>query len=266
MGDPGHLLPLIGLTFLLGLRHGMDPDHLAVVDNITRFNAASDSLAARWCGLFFSLGHGAVVTLVAALLAVAAGARLIPSWVEHLGQGISIVFLLAMGLLNLQTLRRASDGAAAFPHGLKAGVVMRFCRVSHPLAISAIGAAFAISMDTLSQAAVFSLAASGRHAWGVALLLGCVFTLGMLVVDTANGWWVHRMIRSLEQRDRAWTRGLTLAIAILSLGLAAAGLLRLRDAGIADLYAANTLALGGGSVVLLTALFLAAFLTRRPAD
>ena len=96
MGDPGHLLPLIGLTFLLGLRHGMDPDHLAVVDNITRFNVASHARAARWCGLFFSLGHGAMVTLVAALLALAAGVRLIPTWVEHLGQAISVVLLVNM--------------------------------------------------------------------------------------------------------------------------------------------------------------------------
>ena len=40
MIDTGHLLPLVGLTFMLGLRHGIDPDHLAVIDNITRFNAS----------------------------------------------------------------------------------------------------------------------------------------------------------------------------------------------------------------------------------
>ena len=69
MIDTGHLLPLLGLTFMLGLRHGMDPDHLAEVDNITRFNASHCPERARWCGLFFSLGHGAMVTLVATLLA-----------------------------------------------------------------------------------------------------------------------------------------------------------------------------------------------------
>ncbi len=266
MGDAGHLLPLIGLTFLLGLRHGMDPDHLAVVDSITRFNSAANRNAARWCGLFFSLGHGTMVTVVAALLAVVAGARMIPHWIEHLGQAISILFLLAMGILNLQTLLNARSGESATPRGLRAGLVMRFCRVSHPLAISAIGAAFAISMESLSQAAVFSLAASGRHAWGVALLLGCVFTLGMLVVDTANGWWVHRMIRSLARRDQTWTRCLTLAIAVLSLGLAAAGTLRLIDAGIGDWYATNALLVGGISVAALTAIFVTARLTQRTPD
>ncbi len=262
MGDAGHLLPLIGLTFLLGLRHGMDPDHLAVVDSITRFNSAGNSNAARWCGLFFSLGHGTMVTVVAALLAVVAGARMIPPWVEHLGQAISILFLLAMGILNLQTLLNARSGESVTPHGLKAGLVMRFCRVSHPLAISAIGAAFAISMESLSQAAVFSLAASGRHAWGVALLLGCVFTLGMLAVDTANGWWVHRMIRSLARHDQTWTRGLTLAIALLSLGLAAAGILRLANAGVGDWYAAHALLLGAISIAALTTIFVATRLTQ----
>ena len=70
---------MAGLTFMLGMRHGMDPDHLIVVDNITRFNATVRPERARWCGLFFSLGHGALVTLVAALLAVAAGSHHIRS-------------------------------------------------------------------------------------------------------------------------------------------------------------------------------------------
>ena len=258
MGDAGHLLPLIGLTFLLGLRHGMDPDHLAVIDGITRFNATSDSRAARWCGLFFSLGHGVMVTLVAALLALVAGARLIPHWVEHVGQAISILFLIAMGALNLHAVFRARDHMAPPPRGLKASLLLRFCRVSHPLAISAIGAAFAISMESLSQAAVFSLAASGHQALSAALVLGCVFTLGMLVVDAANSWWVHRMIHSLAHRDRMRAHALTMAIALLSLGLAGAGILRFMDAAMGDWYAANALALGGISIVVLTAIFMAA--------
>ena len=71
---------------------------------------------------------------------------------------------------------------------------------------------------------------------------------------------------SLDRHDQTWTRGLTLAIALLSLGLAAAGLLRLMDAGIADLYAANALKLGGISIALLTAIFATALLTHRAPD
>ena len=268
MNEAGHLLPLIGLTFLLGLRHGMDPDHLAVVDNLTRFNADQAPDRARWCGLFFSLGHGAMVTLVAALLALAASARQIPAWVETGGNVISITFLFVIGTLNLMALSRASSDEAVAPRGLRSGLVVgllrrglalgllrRATRVSHPLLISLIGAAFAISMDTLSQAAVFSLAASGEFAWGVALLLGLIFTLGMLVVDGANGLWLYRLIASSSQQSRLWSRRLTLAIAMLSLGLALFGVARLVNPQLDAWHDHQALAIGMACTLLLAAVW-----------
>lgn len=263
MPDIAQLLPLAGLTFLLGLRHGMDPDHLIVVDNITRFNASVRPDRARWCGLFFSLGHGAMVTLVAALLAVAAGGHHIPAWVEEAGQVISIGFLLLMGALNLRALL-AAPGTTVVPRGLRGGAFLRLTRVSHPLAISMIGAAFAISMDTLSQATVFSMAATGRFAWGAALLLGAVFTIGMLAVDTANGWWVARVIDTVGGSGQAWSRRITWAIALLSLGLAATGLARLAHPVLDAWYDRNALMLGFASIVLISVLFAAARARRAP--
>lgn len=261
MADLAHLLPLAGLTFLLGLRHGMDPDHLIVVDNITRFNAAVRPGQARWCGLFFSLGHGAVVTLVAAVLAIVAGSHRIPARVEEVGQIVSIGFLLLMGALNLRALM--GTPAPLAPRGLRSSAFMRMTQVSHPLAISMIGAAFAVSMDTLSQAALFSMAATGRLAWGAALLLGCVFTLGMLAVDAANGWWVSRMIDTLASGERTWTRRLTWAIALLSFGLAAGGIARLAHPRLDDWYDSHALLLGCASIALISLLFAAALMRRR---
>ena len=239
-----HLLPLAGLTFLLGLRHGMDPDHLAVVDNLTRYNAGKTPDRARWCGLWFSLGHGAMVSAVAALLAIAASARQIPAWVETTGNLVSIVFLLLIGALNLLALRRSAPGEPVAPRGLRTGWLARTTQVSHPLLISLIGAAFAISMDTMSQAAVFSLAASGEFAWGIALLLGLIFTLGMLAVDAANGLWVYRLIASSAQQAQVWSRRLTFTIALLSLGLAAFGIVRLSHQQMDAWYDSQSLALG----------------------
>ena len=249
------LLPLAGLTFLLGLRHGMDPDHLAVVDNLTRFNAGTAPERARWCGLFFSLGHGAMVTLVAALLAVAARAQQIPAWVETAGNLVSMAFLFAIGILNLMTLARTPAHQATTPRGLRGGLFARATRVSHPLLISLIGAAFAISMDTMSQAAVFSLAASGEFAWGVALLLGLIFTLGMLLVDAATGLWVYRLINSAGA-NTIWSRRLTLTIGVLSLGIALFGLARLANEHLDHWYDAHTLQIGACTIVLLAAVVL----------
>ena len=52
----GSIYPLIMLAVVLGMKHGMDADHLATIDGLTRFNAsAGRKKLARLCGfLFFS--------------------------------------------------------------------------------------------------------------------------------------------------------------------------------------------------------------------
>ena len=62
---PNDWLALLAVVYALGLKHGMDPDHLATIDGITRSNAARNPRLARWSGLLFSAGHGAIVILVA---------------------------------------------------------------------------------------------------------------------------------------------------------------------------------------------------------
>jgi high-affinity nickel-transport protein len=213
-----HLLSLIGLTFPLGLRHGMDPDHLAMVDNLTRYNAKAAPRVARWCGAWFSLGHGVLVMLVAAGLALLSGERVLPHWLEISGQLISSALLIVIGLVNL----RQATLPHAHPFTLRAAWFARAAQVSHPLLITMIGMAFAISMDTMSQAAVFSMAASGDFAWGAAALLGAVFTLGMLIADAFGSWWCYSAVAGA----RGYARGLTLAIALLSLSIAALGIAR----------------------------------------
>ena len=92
--DFSHLLSLIGLTFMLGLRHGMDPDHLAMVDNLTRYNAQAAPRVARWCGAWFSLGHGVLVMVGAyAMLHGNAHGHELPQAMSAVG------LLLASGLL-----------------------------------------------------------------------------------------------------------------------------------------------------------------------
>ena len=66
--------------------------------------------------------------------------------------------------------------------------------------IAAIGAAFALSFDTVSHALVFSLTGATAAGWLFAALLGLVFTLGMVLTDALNGWWVARMVRRADAR------------------------------------------------------------------
>ncbi len=249
------LLSLFGLTFLLGLRHGLDPDHLAAIDNLTRYNAQRAPVLARWCGALFSLSHGAAVTAVAVTLAALSASDALPEWLDDAGQIIAIVFLLAIGLVNL----RASLGTAPAPVGtlgwLAPRLLHRATSVSHPMLISLIGVAFAVSMDTMSQAALFSVAVQGKFAWTIAGLLGLTFTAGMLATDTACGWWVSRMLRSGQARNLS--RALTLTIALLSLAVATAGIARMFSHELTHWYDGHTLEVGMATLLLLAGVYLA---------
>ena len=60
---------LIMVVFMLGLQHGMDQDHIATIDGLTRFNSELRPRVSRWAGVLFSAGHGIIVTVVAAMVA-----------------------------------------------------------------------------------------------------------------------------------------------------------------------------------------------------
>jgi high-affinity nickel-transport protein len=131
---------------------------------------------------------------------------------------------------------------------LRAGLFARAARVSHPLLISMIGMAFAISMDTMSQAAVFSMAASGEFAWSIAVLLGAVFTLGMLIADAFGSWWCYSALQGA--RGQGYTRSLTLAIALLSLAIAGLGFARFAMPELDGHYESYALGIGVSVLVL----------------
>jgi high-affinity nickel-transport protein len=210
-GPPADALGLAALVFLLGLRHGFDPDHLVAIDGLTRASAREG--ARRWYGLFFSLGHGVVVTLVGLAVAVAATEWQAPAWLHAAGASISVGVLLVLGLANLVMAWRTPADRPVPLVGLRGRwLVGQVSRASHPIFVAAIGAAFALSFDTISHALAFSLTGAALAGWLFATFLGLVFTLGMALVDALNGFWVARIRGS---------RALSVAIALLCLAIAA---------------------------------------------
>jgi len=220
---PSEALVLAGVVFVLGVRHGFDADHLATIDGLTRFNAAAGKRFARYCGALFSIGHGAVVAVTAIAAALLVGRWSPPGWLTMSGLWISITVLAALGLVNLGAAARADPQQVFAPVGFKGRFLGRLARASHPALIGLIGALFAISFDTISQAALFSVTATRISGVSYALVLGGVFTAGMLIVDGANGLWVARMIRRSDATARVASRVMAATVAVLSIAVAALG-------------------------------------------
>src|SRR5882762_513880 len=224
---PHDLAGLALMVFLLGLRHGMDPDHLATLDGLARHNAQTRPRLARWSGCFFSLGHGAIVTLVAAFVAATLHDGAAPPWLERFGTWISIAFLLALGIMNIAAVLRTPAERVVRLRGFRGRWLGRIAETGHPAVIAMIGAAFALSFDTLSQAALFSLTGAHLAGWPFSVALGLLFTLGMMTTDGVNGAWVAVMVQRADRRARVASRVMGLAIGLLGIAIAAVEMVRL---------------------------------------
>ena len=220
---PNDWVGLILIVFLLGLKHGIDPDHLATIDGLTRFNAAAKPRLSRWSGFLFSLGHGMVVMLVAAVVSIGAKEWDVPVWTKDAGIWISILFLFALGITNLVAVFKTQPDQIVKIAGLKGRWLRKLTETSHPVLIAFIGALFALSFDTLSQAALFSLAASNLAGWIFSIALGLVFMLGMMVTDGVNGWWVANLLNRADQAALIASRIMSLVVAGLSITIGVLG-------------------------------------------
>jgi len=250
---PADWSALCALVFLLGLKHGLDADHLAAIDGMTRLNAAVGRRLASWCGALFSLGHGSVIVAIAAAVA---GARVHwqpPAWLDAAGAWISIAFLLVLGVANLRTVLTAAPDECVATVGVKGRLLGRWAQAQSAWAVTLVGALFALSFDTVSQAALFSVTAAQFGGLVHALLLGALFVLGMLVTDAVNGWWISRLIRradALAARISQWMGG---TVAMVSLGVAALGITRQVSANV-DRWADDKALLFGAVTVAVVAI------------
>lgn len=263
---PQDWMGLVLVVFILGMKHGMDPDHIATIDGMTRFNAQRSPRLSRWSGFLFSLGHGAVVTLVAAIVATSASKWDAPLWLEDLGAWISIIFLLGLGFVNLREVFRAAPDQAVRPVGFKGRFLRRFTETSHPLVIAAVGAAFALSFDTVSQTALFALTASNLAGSLFSIALGILFMLGMMLTDGVNGLWVARLLRETSQRALIASRVMGLSIGFLSIAIACLGIGKYFAPEFFSVIEDAALWMGCGIILILLGSFMLALRLSRPVS
>lgn len=106
-----HYPLLLGTAFLaysFGLRHAVDADHIAAIDNVTR-KLMQEGKRPVACGFMFSLGHSTIVVVGSAMIASTTlllqhridGVRSIGGLVGTL---VSTIFLFGIALANLIVL------------------------------------------------------------------------------------------------------------------------------------------------------------------
>ncbi|HEX8986939.1 MAG TPA: nickel transporter [Rhodocyclaceae bacterium] len=263
---PQDLVALSLLVFVLGMKHGFDADHLATIDGLTRFNARSNPRLARFCGTLFSLGHGAVVVATSLTVSTLARHWQAPEWLESVGAWVSIAFLLALGGVNILAVLTSAPGQVVQPVGLKGRFLGRLAQAASPLWIALVGALFALSFDTLSQAALFALTATRFGGWEHALLLGLLFMAGMLATDGVNGFWIARLIRRADRVAVVASRIMSLVVGGMSLAVGAFGIARMSLPAVDAWSAGKELAFGGAVVAVIAASFLVTLRVSRAAS
>jgi high-affinity nickel-transport protein len=217
------------LAWMFGLRHALDADHIAAIDNVVR-KLLAEGQRPNSAGLWFSLGHSTVVVLAAgaiALAAVAAGGHL-PQLARIgavVGTLVSALFLLAIAVINLVILRdlwavfgRVRQGAALDQGTLERllagrGLLARLFRPLFGLVDAAwhmypIGFLFGLGFDTATEVGLLAISAGaamrGMAPWQT-MIFPALFTAGMALVDSADsvlmvgayGWALNDPLRKL---------------------------------------------------------------------
>ncbi len=205
---------LLGTAFLaygFGLRHAVDADHIAAIDNVTR-KLMQEGKRPVGVGLFFAMGHSTVVVLAAA--GVAGVATALAGSLDRfkavgsiIGTGVSALFLFAIAIANVIILRGVWR---TFQHVRKGGRYVEedfdlllnsrglFARLFRPLFrliseswhMYPIGFLFGLGFDTATEIALLAVAATAA-ANGVSIsaimVFPALFAAGMSLVDTTDG-------------------------------------------------------------------------------
>ena len=111
------------LAFTFGLRHAVDADHIAAIDNVSR-KLISDGQKPLLVGFYFSLGHSTVVTLLCA--GVAFGSTWLRKHLDNVksvgaivGTSVSAFVLLVVAGMNCVVAYRLVKSWRAYSAGQK---------------------------------------------------------------------------------------------------------------------------------------------------
>jgi nickel/cobalt transporter (NiCoT) family protein len=199
------------LAYTLGLRHAVDADHIAAIDNVTR-KLMQERQRPVAVGFFFSLGHSTIVVIASAAIALATGALqdrfgLFKAVGGVIGTLVSSSFLFLVAAANLfilrsvyRSFREVRCGGAYAEEDLnklleQRGLLGRFFRplfrlVSRSWHMYPLGLLFGLGFDTATEIGLLGISAAqasrGLPVWSI-MVFPALFTAGMSLIDTTDG-------------------------------------------------------------------------------
>jgi high-affinity nickel-transport protein len=228
-----HRFPLLlGTAFLaytFGLRHAVDADHIAAIDNVTR-KLMQEGKRPVAVGFFFSLGHSTIVVGLSVAIALTSFAikdrfHSFAAIGGIIGTSVSAFFLLAISVANIlilisvwRTFQHVKRGGQFVDEDLnlilaKRGFFGRLFRnlfrmIEHSWQMYPVGFLFGLGFDTATEVGLLGISATeatkGLPIWSI-LVFPILFTAGMALVDStdsilmlgAYGWAFVKPIRKL---------------------------------------------------------------------
>jgi high-affinity nickel-transport protein len=243
------------LAYSFGLRHAVDADHIAAIDNVTR-KLMQDGKRPVAVGFMFSLGHSTIVVIGASAIAgtaIALQDRLdnVRNVGAVIGTLVSAFFLFAIAIVNLIVLRsiyrafvRVRRGEPYLEEDFdmllgSRGFLSRLFRpmfrmITRSWHMYPLGILFGLGFDTATEIGVLGISAAeaskGLSFWAI-LVFPVLFAAGMSLIDTtdnilmlgAYGWAFVKPIRKLCY-DMTIT-SVSVIVALVVGGIEALGLL-----------------------------------------
>ena len=207
-----------GMGSLLGMRHAMEPDHLAAVTTLV--SRERSSAKAVWLGLCWGLGHTASLVAVGTLLVV--GRAEMPPALSSLFELLVAFMLIGLGIRAIaQAVRQGADGPLqVHRHGR---IVHRHAAVPAHLHVGAwtlarrpllVGAVHGLAGSGALTALVLTTLPSTSARLTYMALFGLGSTLSMAALSGLLGWPLARL-----STHHAVARSVSVVVGGLSIGL-----------------------------------------------
>jgi high-affinity nickel-transport protein len=217
------------LAYSFGLRHAVDADHIAAIDNVTR-KLMQEGKRPVGVGLMFSLGHSTIVVLGSAAIAATAlalqhrmdGARVVGGVIGTL---VSALFLFGIAIVNIVVLSsiyrafvRVRNGAPYVDEDFDMLLASRgflsrlfrpmFAMIRRSWHMYPLGVLFGLGFDTATEIGLLGISAAeaskGLPLWSI-MVFPALFAAGMSLIDTtdnilmlgAYGWAFIKPVRKL---------------------------------------------------------------------